>query len=37
MRSKIPEVKICPFKLTEIFFNEVRNDEENINSEIFKE
>ena len=37
MRTKISKQEIFPFKLREIFVNEIRNDEENINNEIFKE
>ena len=37
MRTKISKQEIFPFKLHEIFVNEIRNDEENINNEIFKE
>ena len=31
----LPKIKISPFKLNENFLCEIRNDEENINSELF--
>ena len=35
--SKKRNVKISPFRMNEDFANEIRNDEENINSQIFRE
>ena len=34
--NRISKQEISPFKLNENFVNEIRNDEENINSEIFQ-
>ena len=31
----LPKIKISPFKLNENFLSEIRNDEENVNSELF--
>ena len=36
-RSRIPKVEISPFKLNENFVHEIRNDERNITSEMFRE
>ena len=36
MQSRIPKVEISLFKLNENFVNAIRNDEENINGEIFR-
>ena len=36
-QTKISKSKIFAFKLNQNFVNEIRNDEENINNEIFKE
>ena len=35
--SRVPKIEISPFKLNENFVNEIRNDKENINSEMFTE